>query len=419
MSFSELSNRLNKELTKEDRSINGIFFTPKMARNKLFERLAALDISPKTILEPSCGSGEFIDDCLSNYPKALVTGIEKHPIIFKNLLESELYLNNTKKLRLINTDFLKYGDSKYDLIIGNPPYFVTKDKNPACMNGRGNIFVQFIYKCLTENLKPDCILAFVLPTSFYNCSYYSQCRDYISKNTTLLYVDNIDASYYETAQDTMIMIIKNTKPTNKDYIFIRNNNVYITPFYERLNQIVIDTKTISELGFRVKTGEVVWNQHKEKLIDKQGTQACKTAQSTQACKTAKTAQSTPIIYPQNIVDSKLVLNNLKPDKKNEKKQYINDEYISTPTTGPAILISRGFGNKYNFIYTTIEDSSFSFYGENHINVVYPLDKSIDNYEAFDKIKRSLKDTKTNDFIKLFVGNGALSKTELENVLPIF
>jgi hypothetical protein len=156
--------------------------------------------------------------------------------------------------------------------------------------------------------------------------------------------------------------------------------------------------TIAELGFRVKTGEVVWNQHKEKLIDKAGT---------------------PIIYPQNIVDNKLVLNNLKVDKKNEKKQYINDDYISTPTTGPAILISRGFGNKYNFIYTTIDDSEYEFYGENHINVVYPLDKTIDNNKAFNKIKASLIDTKTSEFIKLFVGNGALSKTELENVLPIF
>jgi tRNA1(Val) A37 N6-methylase TrmN6 len=398
MSFSELSNLLNKELSKEDRSDNGIFFTPKKARNKLFFQLDALDIIPTTILEPSCGSGEFINDCLTNYPKALVTGIEKHPIIFKNLSESKLYLNNNKKLRLVNSDFLSYGVSKYDLIIGNPPYFVTRDKNPNCMTGRGNIFVQFIYKCLTENLKTDGILAFVLPTSFYNCSYYSPCREYISKNTQILYVHNIDAGYYETAQDTMIMIIKNTKPTNTDYIFIRNNSVYITPFYERLNEIVIDTETISELGFKVKTGEVVWNQHKDKLNDNQGI---------------------PIIYPQNIVDSKLVLNNLKVDKKNEKKQYINEQYVSTPTTGPAILISRGFGNKYNFIYTAIEDKGYKFYGENHINVIIPLDKTIDNSEAFDRIKLSLKDTKTGEFIKLFVGNGALSKTELENILPIF
>jgi adenine-specific DNA-methyltransferase len=50
------------------------------------------------------------------------------------------------------------------------------------MTGRGNIFVQFIYKCLTEHLKENGILAFVLPTSFYNCSYYSPCRNYIRNN---------------------------------------------------------------------------------------------------------------------------------------------------------------------------------------------------------------------------------------------
>jgi hypothetical protein len=395
MAFSSLSAKLNTDISKEERQDNGIFFTPQNARQLLLSIVKKYCTDPNTILEPSFGSAEFIQDCLKEYPKGLLTGIEKHSVIFQTVSNSDLYLNNKNKLRIINEDFLAVTGGTYDLILGNPPYFVTKDKDSRCMIGRGNIFVQFIYKCLTEHLKPDGILAFVLPTSFYNCSYYNPCREYIRKNNTILHVENIDASYYETAQDTMILVIQNRPSTDDHFIFQRGKSIYITPFYKELNTLVTGSETIESLDFRVKTGEVVWNQHKEKLSSEKGI---------------------PVIYPANIVGGKLVLNNLKAGKKDEKKQYI-DGYTGTPMTGPAILISRGFGNTYHFVYTCIEDPTFQFYGENHINVIYSLEK--DKKEVFERIKTSLSNPKTSQFIEMFVGNGALSKTELETVLPIF
>jgi hypothetical protein len=131
-----------------------------------------------------------------------------------------------------------------------------------------------------------------------------------------------------------------------------------------------------------------------------------------------------VIYQTNIVDGKVILDNLKSGKNDEKKQYISG-YSGNPMTGPAILISRGFGNKYNFVYSSIEDTNFKFYGENHINVVYCPDSisstntSIDINKTFQRIKSSLSDPRTGQFIQMFVGNGAFSKTELETILPIF
>jgi hypothetical protein len=216
-------------------------------------------------------------------------------------------------------------------------------------------------------------------------------------------VENIDGGYYETGQDTMIMIIKNCRDINNDkepsFIFSRDGNNYITPFYKELNSLLEGSKTIAELGFRVKTGEVVWNQHKDKLVN-------------------SGEEGVPVIYQTNIVDGHILLDNLKASKNNEKKQYISG-YNGTPMTGPAILISRGFGNKYNFLYASIEDTNFKFYGENHINVVYCSSSGIDTSKIFQRIKVSLSDMRTQKFIQMFVGNGALSKTELETILPIF
>ena len=52
-----------------------------------------------------------------------------------------------------------------------------------------------------------------------------------------------------------------------------------------------------------------------------------------------------------------------------------------------------------------------FYGENHINVI--------TGGNIQKISESLANSKTSEFIKYFIGNGALSKSEIENILPIF
>jgi hypothetical protein len=58
-----------------------------------------------------------------------------------------------------------------------------------------------------------------------------------------------------------------------------------------------------------------------------------------------------------------------------------------------------------------------FYGENHINVIYPLNEQAE--KNIEQVEKSFQNKKTEEFIRYFVGNGALSKTELQTILPIF
>jgi hypothetical protein len=377
-SFRELSNILNKKLSKNDRKNQGIFFTPKKARDLLFEKL---DFTPNNILEPSYGSGEFIEDAMIKFPNSNITGIEFNETIFKS------YKNTNKNITLIHDDFMNYkSDTKFDCIIGNPPYFVIKDKNPLCMKGRPNIYVAFLYKCLEIHLSDKGILAFVLPTSLYNCSYYEPMRKYIYDKCSILFVETLDVKYYETGQDTMLIVIKKEKDISHKY-FYKN---YITPYYKELNELVKGTTTIKELGLFVKTGDVVWNQEKEKLSDK----------------------GTLLIYSTNLVDGTLVLDNI---NSKEKKQYIKG-FKKSPIKGKAILVNRGYGNatyKFNYVYVDLKE----FYAENHVNMILP--KNIDSEKNLDLVKKSFDDPRTSEFIQKFVGNGAMSKTEIETILPIF
>lgn len=384
--FTAFSQQMNKEISKNDRKKQGIYFTPKKARDRLFEILDKLKLSPKTILEPSFGSGEFLEDLNRNYPDSRIQAVEKNEILFDGYVE-----NTDIDADYINEDFLQYKGEKTDLIVGNPPYFVTKLKNKECMSGRGNIFVLFLYKCLKEHLQDGGVLAFVLSTSLYNCSYYERCRRYISENTTILHVENLDANYFGTSQDTMLLVLRKGKPENDNFLFYRGGNVYISPYYKELRKLVKNSTTLSVLGFNAKTGSVTWNENKSKLTD-------------------NPKSGNLLIYSSNIKEGKLVLGGLG----GLKKQYINiDKEL---VRGPAILVARGYGNSYKFEYLVIKEE-MKFYGENHVNVITPEGNLCK--DTMEMIETSFGSEKTQEFIKYFIGNGSLSRTELVDIFPIF
>jgi hypothetical protein len=378
--FRENSENFNNSLTKEERLEQGIFFTPKKARDILFEKMSHLYKKPKTILEPSFGSGEFILDARRVYPKAKIIGVEKNEALFKSV--------KCPNSTLICADFLTW-TGKADLIIGNPPYFVCKKTKGA---GRPNMYILFLYKCLEEHLEKDGFLAFIIPTSLYNCSYYQPMRDYIKANTTIHYLETLDKpGFYETGQETMLIILQNKK-INDDYLYVTTTGrTFISPFYKELYEITKDSKTLMDLGLGVKTGNVVWNQVKGNLA----------------------TEGTLLIYSSNINNCELTLNNLGGTI---KKQYVKG--LTKPTlNGPVILVERGYGNSYSFNFVLVDILLKDFYAENHINVIYP--KTPEAIINLEKVATSFKDGKTKEFIKLFIGNGTVSAKDLETIVPIF
>jgi hypothetical protein len=263
-------------------------------------------------------------------------------------------------------------------------------ENRACMSGRPNIYVRFMYKCLEENLESGGFLAFIIPTSIYNCSYYQPMRDYIQKNTTIRHLESLDKpGFYETGQDTTLIILEKKK-VNDDYIFkAKNGAVYITPFFKELRVLTEGTKNLQELGLAVKTGNVVWNQVKEKLA----------------------TEGTLLVYSSNINNCELKINNLGGK---ERKQYVKG--IDKPTIdGPVILVERGYGNAFNF--NSVLMNQKGFYAENHLNVIYAREPGAES--QLDAVITSFKDPRSLQFVRWFVGNGAISATELETVVPIF
>jgi adenine-specific DNA-methyltransferase len=408
--FIDLSNQLNKILDKNTKKTNGIFFTPKEYRHKLLQSVkCSLDSSgftPENVLEPSFGSGEFIEDIMELLPSLKITGVELNSLLFEKVSE-KLHDEN---LELINMDFIKYNPKKsFDLIVGNPPYVVIKDTIPdefkEISSGRPNLYCWFIHKCI-RLLSEQGVLAFVIPNSILNTAYYEMLRKYIVDTCDIIDIISFDGKkslFTDTDQATIGFILRKRPAEatpSKKYIIDHKTRLFFSSNYKFLLEKLVKYPCLKQLGVSVKTGTVVWNQHKEKLK-------------------ANPTEGQLLIYSTNIKKGKFIpfIDNV---SKNDKKQYIKIEKKEL-IKGPVILMNRGYGNtSYDpnimFVEDTIPGHPDGFYVENHLNIIYPTTD-----ETKGTIKRVYEYLTSEDniaYIKMFTGNGAMSKTEIETLLPI-
>lgn len=397
--FSELSIQLTKSLTKKEKQQNGIFFTPSSITNSFIKVLSTyLDPSKKySVIEPSCGSGEFVFPILKSLSIESLKGIESHPSIFQKVSQIQ-----SPNLEWINKDFLKL-DLSADLFVGNPPYFViSKSQVPSCylkyVEGRPNIFILFIVHSL-HLLNENGMIAFIIPSSFLNSKYYEKTRKYIYDSFIIQEIISFDDQndFIETEQSTIGLIVQKKKDElgkNKNFVIcVSDQMMFFEPRCKtKLDQLYNRSISIKDFGLKVKTGPYVWNQHKSEL----------TSQPNE--------KSILLVYNTNIVQNKF---EKKEFKNKEKKQYILD---GEAVKGPMIVINRGNGNsKYQFTYCYLDEKiEDRFYVvENHLNMILgEKDKLI-------KVMESLNDPRTKEFLNLFCGNNGLSKTEIETILPLY
>jgi hypothetical protein len=405
--FSQYSIDITNGLTKQEKKDNGIFLTPRIIRQKLNERtmywMNELKIKPKLILEPSCGSCEFISDLDGIYKKINFIGVEKNKKIFDIISQQQITKNN--KLTLLNDDFLETSLVNVDLVIGNPPYFVLNTKNipteyKQYMNGRPNIYCLFILHALkTLHTKKNSLLSFVIPKSILNSSYYEGVRKYIYDNYNLLELIDFrsDNNFMDTDQDTVGIIITNNRQIKSPIEYIiqtENSGIIMTLNRVLLAELYENSTTLKMLGLGVKTGSIVWNEHKDILTDD--------------------TKHTLLLYNSNISKNQLELKQFKNDT---KKQYIIQDKSEKK---PFIVVNRGRGNaNFDLSFYKIDEDNVkqNVLIENHLNIIF--NKTNSDPWILDKIIVSLQDKRTIRFLELFSGNNALSKTELETILPIY
>jgi adenine-specific DNA-methyltransferase len=398
MNYSILSKNLTSQLTKEDKKKQGIYFTPPACIYNNLKLLKPFISNIHNVLEPSCGSGEYIIALQNTFSNINIVGIEQNKIIY----DSILFLQN-KNTSIYSQDYLQYtSEITFDLIIGNPPYYVMKKENVSkeyyiYFDGRPNMFILFIIKSL-HLLNDNGILSFILPKSFLNCLYYDKTRKYISTKFQILYIIECKEKYLDTEQETILFIIQKKNIINNEDFIIKINQNIIFSFQEniiKLKELYSNSTSLSELGFKVNVGNVVWNQCKDILTDDE--------------------TKTRLIYSSDINNNNIIL---KKYSNVEKKNFINKSGMIKPI----IVINRGYGvGKYKFEYCLINESK-EYLIENHLICIEYENEDITHDDLiilYNKILLSFKNNKTLQFIKLYFGNNAINTTELNYLLPIY
>jgi type I restriction-modification system DNA methylase subunit len=396
--YSTLSVSLTKTLNKNEKKEQGIYFTPPATIYKNIEILEPFMSVISTVLEPSCGSCEFVNALNATYPHLQITAIENNENIY-----NEIKQITNDKIDIKHMNYFKYNPAqKYDLIIGNPPYFVMKKQEVHSsyykyFDGRPNIFILFIIKSLSL-LNDNGLLSFVLPKSFLNCLYYNKTRELINLNYKIIDIVECDDDYIETKQETVIVIIQKCQPnnTNNEYCLIINEYLIFgaKSSIQKLTMLYENSSTLHKLGFDVNVGTVVWNQCKSILTDDDS--------------------HTRLIYSSDIVDKTLSIKNY---SNAEKKNYIQKE----GKTETMLVINRGYGvGNYKFEYCLI-DGSKPYLIENHLICIVSIVSKTETelIELYNKIINSLNNEKTKLFIEYYFGNNAINTTELKHILPIY
>lgn len=189
-----------------NRKSNGVYYTPIDTVLQLLHELPQAN-STDTILDPCCGTGNFLIQLPSCWSLSQIYGsdIDKLSITLTRInLALKFPDASDKELchHIRHMDFLLHNSSsQYNYIIGNPPWGSTfspeekteLSKNYTCTARNPEAFVLFLEQGI-RHLKENGSLSFVLPEAILNVRSHKKIRSFIKEYCnidSLTYLGNV------------------------------------------------------------------------------------------------------------------------------------------------------------------------------------------------------------------------------------
>ena len=214
--------------------LRGGYYTPPDLAQFLVKWVGG--ISPKSILEPSCGDGVFFEALrqLPKIPKVLGFELDEIEAEKAHKRATDLGLS---KAEIRSTDFLGWaldnidsGAGQFDAIVGNPP-FVRYQYLPPTFQERAeeifrrldckftkhtNAWVPFILASF-ELLKPGGRLAMVVPSEIIHVMHAQSLRTYLGEQAKRLIVIDPEEIWFEGTLQGAVLLLAEKKKTAKTH----------------------------------------------------------------------------------------------------------------------------------------------------------------------------------------------------------
>lgn len=215
------------ELSNAKRINNAAFYTSRPLITEIIRKLPDCQNDSVRILEPSVGVGNFIPLIIKKFEnKKLdidVIDIDADSIkVFKALIKHYNIPKNCN-INFIVDDFLTRSfDTKYDYIIGNPPF----DK----LNSSNNMLKIYRQQSINQNTSNICsffldkalsignYIAFVFPKFLLNTPEFTHSRDYLSKKAVEHIIDFGENGFPGVLIETIAIFINNLNKPSKTHV---------------------------------------------------------------------------------------------------------------------------------------------------------------------------------------------------------
>lgn len=237
-------------------------FTPE---NYVEELLDSIDYKKqlygKKILENSCGDGNilvaivrrYVTDCkeqgisktkIKNGLGKDIYGVEIDPEQYEKCIENLNRILNEENInpvnwRIINKDYLRWDfDTKFDFIVGNPPYITYKELKKeeqkylktnflSCKEGKFDYCYAFIEKSV-RSLKSNGKMAYLIPSSIFKTVFGYNLRKIIK-------------TFIEEIKDYTLETIFDNALVKSSIMVLNHNRQYNTVHYvDMTNELKLD-----------------------------------------------------------------------------------------------------------------------------------------------------------------------------------
>jgi adenine-specific DNA-methyltransferase len=310
-------------LPSDYRSRHGVFYTPPAVTARLLDMAEkdGIDWSTVRACDPACGGGAFLAPMAARMVRALngrlpaeimahiaghLRGFELDP--FSGWMSQMFLAAVLSPLGQELPQFVVIGDSlgiskeeydSWDLVIGNPPYGKVKldthdrEKWSRSLFGHANLYGLFTDLAVHLVAKSG-MIAYVTPTSFLGGQYFQALRSLMVSECRPVRIDFLQSRqgiFADVLQETALTVYRRVETRQRgvavDIVTVtetssaeiehlgsfdvpdENGSPWFLPRQstqvDLLEHIAAMPARLSDLGYEVSTGPLVWNRHKTKL----------------------------------------------------------------------------------------------------------------------------------------------------------